>query len=156
MKLTTAELTYVRSQGLYVTEKCDGCGRLLNQTFRYTIAGKPEAYCSAACRDLVFFGDRREARKHSTPGKCAYCGATLEGKRRGALYCDEVCKKRLAKTRMVQSTAEPQVTGTPSLSNQRVAEAKNGGQGNPINHTRQPSKTRSAGPRPTHVDSGAS
>jgi hypothetical protein len=86
MKLAAAEIAYVRSQGLYITEKCDRCGKLLNQTFRYTIAGKPEAYCSAACRDLAFFGDHREARKHSTPGKCVYCGATLEGKRRGALY----------------------------------------------------------------------
>ena len=74
MKLTTSELVHVRAQGLYITEKCDGCGKLLNQTFRYTRAGKPEAYCSAAWRDLVFFGDRREARKHSAPGKCAYCG----------------------------------------------------------------------------------
>jgi hypothetical protein len=98
MKLTAAELACLRSQGVYIIEKCDGCGTLLNQTFRYTRAGKPEAYCSAACRDLVFFGDRREARKHSTPGKCVYCGATLEGKRRGALYCDEVCKKRVART----------------------------------------------------------
>ena len=85
MKLTASELFYVRSQGLYVTEKCDACGKLLNQTFRYTIAGEPEVYCSAGCRDLAFFGDTREAKKRSTPGKCVYCGATFEGKRRGAL-----------------------------------------------------------------------
>ncbi len=41
MKLTAAELTYLRSHGVYVTEKCDGCGKLLNRTVRYTIAGKP-------------------------------------------------------------------------------------------------------------------
>lgn len=98
MKLTTAELVRTRAQGLYVTEKCDGCGKLLNQILRYTIAEKPEAYCSAACRDLVFFDDRRKARKHSTPGKCMYCGATIEGKRRGALHFDEVCKKRVGRT----------------------------------------------------------
>ena len=120
MKLTATELAYVRSQGLYITEKCDGCGTLLNQTFRYTRAGKPEAYCSAACRDLVFFGDRREARKHSTPGKCVYCGATLEGKRRGALYCDEVCKKRVGRTGRAQSMAEPQITGTPDQMNEQL------------------------------------
>jgi len=83
MKLIAAELAYVRAHALCITEKCHGCGKLMNQPFRYTIAGNPEAYCSAACRDLVFFGDRREARKHSTPGKCVYCGATLDGKRRG-------------------------------------------------------------------------
>ena len=129
MKLTTAELAYVRSQGLYVTEKCDGCGKLLNETLRYTIAGKPEVYCSAGCRDLAFFGDTREAKKRSTPGKCVYCGANLEGKRRGALYCDENCKKRAARSGRAHSTAEPQITGTPTQSNERVANAKNGGQG---------------------------
>jgi len=118
MKLTTAELAFVRGKGLHITEICDGCGKLLNQTFRYRIAGKPEAYCSAACRDLVFFGDRREARKHFTPGKCAYCGATLEGKRRGALYCDEVCKKRVARTGRSQSTGNVKITGTSLQSNQ--------------------------------------
>jgi Fe-S-cluster-containing dehydrogenase component len=128
MKLTVAELAHVRSQGLYVTEKCDGCGALLNQTVRYTIAGKPEVYCSAACRDLAFFGDTREVKKRSTPGKCVYCGASLEGKRRGALYCDEICKKRAARAGRVQSTAEPQITGTPTQSNQRVTRPKVGGQ----------------------------
>ena len=42
MKLTSAELAYVRSQGLHLTEKCDGCGKLLNQALCYTIAGHPE------------------------------------------------------------------------------------------------------------------
>ena len=85
MKLTAAEFALVRSQGLYITGKCDACGKLLNQTFRYTITGKPEVYCSAGCRDFVFFGDTREAKKRSMPGKCLHCGAPLEGKRRGAL-----------------------------------------------------------------------
>lgn len=74
MELSTPELVYFRAQGLHITEKCNGCGKLLNQTIRYTIAGKPEVYCSAGCRDLTFFGDTREAKKRSTPGKCVYCG----------------------------------------------------------------------------------
>ena len=74
MKLTAAELAYVPSQGLHITDKCDVCGKLLNQSFRYTITRKPEVYCSGLCRDDVFFGSRREGRKHATPGKCAYCG----------------------------------------------------------------------------------
>ena len=78
MELSTPELVCVRSQGLRVTEKCDGCGKLLNQTVRYTIAGKPEVYCSAGCRDLAFFRDHREAKKHSTPGKCVACGTPTQ------------------------------------------------------------------------------
>jgi hypothetical protein len=121
MKLTDQELACVRSQGAYITEKCDGCAKPLNQATRYTIKDKPEVYCSAACRDFAFFGDRQEARKRSTPGKCAHCRASLEGKRRGALYCDETCKKRAAR---VQSTAEHQITGTPTQANERVADAR--------------------------------
>jgi hypothetical protein len=137
MKLTATELAYVRTQGLYITDKCDGCGKLLNQTIRYTILGKPEVYCSAGCRDLTFFGDTREATKHSTPGKCLYCRASLEKKRRGALYCDETCKKRVARSGRSRSTAEPQITGTPTQSNHRVADAKTVEQGDritPLSH----------------------
>jgi hypothetical protein len=85
MKLAAAEYAFVRSRGLYITEKCDACGKLLNQTLRYTVAGKPEVYCLAACRDLVLFGDPREAKKHCAPGKCVYGGATLEGKLRAQI-----------------------------------------------------------------------
>lgn len=142
MEISVHELTYVRTQGLYITEKCDGCGKLLNQTIRYTIAGKPGVYCSAGCRDLTFFGDSREAKKRSTPGKCVYCRATLEGKRRGALYCYETCKKRAARSGRDQSTAEPQITGAPTQPNQRVANPKNGGLGDCI--ARGPGPLRNA------------
>ena len=145
MKLTAAELASVRAQGLYITDKCDGCGKLLNQTFRYTIAGKPEVYCSAGCRDLAFFGDPREAKKHTTPGKCVYCRGTLEGKRRGALYCDEICKKRAARTGRAQSMAEPQITGTPPQLNQQVADAKTAEQGNRSTSRRQLSRSALGG-----------
>src|SRR5690242_19118998 len=124
MKLSVAELASVRVLGLYLTEKCDACGKASNQTFRYTISGRSEVFCSALCRDNAFFDDRREALKHSTPGMCAYCRANLEGKRRGALYCDEICKKRAAGT---DSTAEPKITGTPAQSNQRFRDRKNTG-----------------------------
>jgi|SRR5579864_4400089 len=125
MKLTSTELAYVRSQGLYVTESCDGCcGRLLNQAVRYTIAGKPEVYCSAACREVAFFANRLEAKKHSSPGRCVNCGAKLEGKRRGALYCDELCKKRVARRKEALPAARAQLSGTPVESNEQLAGAK--------------------------------
>jgi hypothetical protein len=73
MKLTATEFVYVRTQNLYINDKCDACGKLLNQTLRYKILGKPEVYCSAGCRDLTFFGHTREATKHSTPGRCVCC-----------------------------------------------------------------------------------
>ena len=94
MKLTATELAYVRSQGLYITEKCDECGKLLNQSSRYTIMDKPEVYCSAACRDRVFFDDSREAKKQASPRKCAVCGTSLQDMNRGALYCSNSCRMR--------------------------------------------------------------
>ena len=110
MKPTAAELTYVRSQGLYITEKCDACGKLLSQTLRYTIANKPEVYCSAACRDFVFFEDRHEAAKHATPGICTFCGAPLQDKRRGAIYCSDKCRKRAE--RKIITTGQPGLSRT--------------------------------------------
>ena len=106
MKLTAAEFAYVRSQGLHVTEKCDRCEKLLNQTVRYTIAGRAEVYCSAVCRDLEFFGDRHEAAKHASPGVCAFCGGSLQDKRRGAIYCSDKCRKR-AERKIITTTGQP-------------------------------------------------
>jgi len=93
MRLTAAEVARVRSQGLYITEKCDACGKLLNLTVCYTIAGRPEVYCSSICRDTTLFNDLHQAKKHATPGKCAYCGGRLTWKKRGSLFCDDTCRK---------------------------------------------------------------
>ena len=124
MKLIAEEIVYVRSQGLYLTEKCDGCEKVLNQTFRYTITGKPEVYCSAACRDFAFFGDRYEANKRANSGNCAYCAGTLKGKRRDALYCDDVCKKRANRKAKRMTVAEVEKAGKPTLSSQGFTGAK--------------------------------
>ena len=107
MKLTTAELASVRAQGLYITEKCDGCGKLLNQTFRYMIAGKPEVYCSAVCRDWVYFGDRYETRTQApSAGKPAgtlrkrqQCDQEFTDGRGKGLYCSGRCRLRAYRQR---------------------------------------------------------
>jgi endogenous inhibitor of DNA gyrase (YacG/DUF329 family) len=106
VKLTPTELAYVRSQGLYITEKCDGCGKLLNQTVRYTITGKPEVYCSAECRDKVFFSDSAEAKNHRSSRVCAVCGTSLQDKNRGALYCSNRCRMRDTRK---QNAATPKI-----------------------------------------------
>ena len=130
MRLAAAELAYVRSQGLYITEKCDECGELLNQSVRYTITGKPEVYCSAACRDSAFFGDRQEAKKDATPGKCRHCGGSLKGKKRGSIFCDDACRKALSRKIQRITTAEVEKSRTPTQSNQAVGDAKTVEQGN--------------------------
>jgi hypothetical protein len=141
MKLTALELAYVRAQGLYVTERCDGCGKLLNQTARYMIAGRREIYCSAVCRDLVYFSDRHEAEKRATPGKCLYCRGGLNDKKRGALYCDDVCRMRHSRNRKRTGTRQVERSRTPTQSNQALGDAKTIEQGNGINNRPQPLKT---------------
>jgi hypothetical protein len=127
MKLTATELASVRTQGPYITEKCDGCGKLLNQSFRYTITGRPEVYCSAACRDFAFFEDRREAKKQASPRRCVYCGAGLNGKKRDAIYCDAKCRMRANRAERSALPAKVEKSRTATQSNQGVIEAKNAG-----------------------------
>jgi len=107
MKLTTAEFACLRSQGLYITEKCDGCGTLLNQTMRFTINGKLEVYCSAVCRDRVYFGDRYETRTQApsagkpagTLRKCQQCDQEFTDGRGKGLYRSGRCRLRAYRQR---------------------------------------------------------
>ena len=124
MNLTAQELSYVRDQGLYVREKCDSCKAILNRSVRYTIAGKVEVYCSAKCRDGVFFEDQLERKKRSNPGRCANCGGPLQGKRRGAIYYDDICRKRHGQKNGGISTAGTQITRKPNQLNQQVRNPK--------------------------------
>ena len=58
MKLTSTESNEIKSQGLHVADKCDSCGKLLDQTIRYTRADrKGRVYCSAECCDLAGTGE---------------------------------------------------------------------------------------------------
>lgn len=114
MKLSTAELADVRSHGFYITEKCDGCGKLLNQTVCYMIAGRPEVFCSAECRDVVFFGDLKLAKKHAASRICSFCGASLHDRNRGALYCSDRCRKRYARKQNAGTSKNPDSALTES------------------------------------------
>ncbi|MCZ6625028.1 MAG: recombinase family protein [Deltaproteobacteria bacterium] len=124
MRLTVEEGTTIQSQGLYLTEKCDGCKTILNQSVTYTIAGKPEVYCSAKCRNRVFFENQLERKKRASPGRCANCGGPLQGKRRGALYCNDMCRKRYAKKNGGISTAGAEISRKSNQSNQQLANPK--------------------------------
>src|SRR6267154_2892651 len=84
MRLTTELQARVLSEhGLFVTESCDRCGKLLGAV-RFTRAGELGVWCSRKCRDGV-------AHDCCT---CQACGASLRGKRRGAKYCSDRCRKR--------------------------------------------------------------
>jgi hypothetical protein len=91
---------------------------------------------------LVFFGDRQEVMKRATPGKCAYCGGSLEGKKRDSIFCKDACRK--AHSRKIQriTTREGEKSRTPAQLNQEVRDAKTVDQGNCI--TRGPQSLRNA------------
>ncbi len=98
VKLSAAELAYVRSQGLYITEKCDECGKVLNQTVRYTSPGRPEVWCSAACQDKAMGWDRPGVRpKKSAPAfhmqVCQNCTKRFRAKHGDARFCSQRCQK---------------------------------------------------------------
>jgi hypothetical protein len=85
MRLTEEQSrALLAKHGLYVTEACDRCGKLLGPV-RFTRSGESGKWCSRLCRDGV---------EHKV-GVCRGCGASLEGKRKGALFCSDVCRMRL-------------------------------------------------------------
>ena|ERR1700726_489451 len=69
--------------GVYSLEACDRCGALLGSV-RWTTLGELGAWCSQKCRD----GIERQA------GVCQGCGVSLNGKRKGARFCSDVCRMR--------------------------------------------------------------
>jgi len=102
LKLTTYELAYLRSHGLYITEKCGGCGKLLNRSFQYTTANRPEVYCSAACQYKGMGWDRVRSQKAGTEKAippafvtpvCQRCQKRFRAKRRDAQFCSARCRQ---------------------------------------------------------------
>ena len=75
----------LRERGIWVTEACDRCRQLLGSV-RYTFRGQKGEWCSELCRDG----------EESKIGICRGCGASLKGKRRGAKWCNDSCRKRPA------------------------------------------------------------
>ena len=120
MKLTLMELGLLKPRGVYLTERCDCCRKLLNQSWHYTVAGKPEVFCSGLCRDTRFFSEARTARKYANPGHCSYCGANLAGRKRGTLFCDDGCRKGFARRGPITTTPRPQKSRTPDSWNQAL------------------------------------
>ena len=96
--LLTVQQSYALLEkfGVYVNECCDKCGAIAavfpvskgthgGVCKRFTRKNGLGVWCSRQCRDGI------EARE---PGTCRQCRAKLpDGKRRGALFCDDACRK---------------------------------------------------------------
>jgi hypothetical protein len=84
MRLTEAQSRELLAKyGAYVNEVCDKCRKILGP-IRFTRCGQTGEWCSKRCRD----GFERK------PGSCLGCGVPLNGKRKGAVFCSDVCRKR--------------------------------------------------------------
>jgi hypothetical protein len=87
MRLTEAQSReLLQTHGMYVAEVRDQCGQILGHV-RYTRRNEPGEWCSQVCRDGI----------HLKVGVCQGCGVSLNGKRRGAIYCDRTCRMRIVR-----------------------------------------------------------
>jgi hypothetical protein len=109
MKLTASELALVRSHGLYIKAKCDGCGKPLNMSYRYTTANRPEVHCSAACQDKAMGWDRVRSQKVATEKAtlppfvmlvCQRCQRRFRARRQDAKFCKDRCRQQARRKRL--------------------------------------------------------
>ena len=103
MRLTTEQsYALLEKRGCYASQACDKCGQILGPV-RFARRNDSGAWCSRDCRD--------GAAAHAQ-GTCKTCKAQLpEGKRRGAMYCDDACKQAA-----YRSKADARLSETPKLS----------------------------------------
>src|SRR5215831_2044768 len=85
MRLTPQRsYSLLEKHACFVSDACDKCGQILGLV-RFTRSGERGVWCSGEFRDGA--GAHR-------PGTCRHCKARLpEGKRRGAVFCDDACRK---------------------------------------------------------------
>jgi hypothetical protein len=97
MRLTTRQsCDLLAKHGCYLAEICDRCGQILGP-LRYTRRGDHGVWCSRECRD---------GKEAHTPRTCKHCKAKLpEGKRRGAMYCDDSCKEAAHRSKAAIQTS---------------------------------------------------
>jgi len=75
MKLTTTELSVLRSQGAFITERCDLCGKVLNQIGATRSLAGPK--CSARPSAVTLDSSPRRERRGSTRPQDAVRTAVL-------------------------------------------------------------------------------
>jgi hypothetical protein len=136
MKLTKEQSQRLsRERGIWVTNACDKCGKLLGAV-RWTQKGEPGEWCSAACRDGITvsapapnragagFGEgterKRPIREKANIGRI---GARQAG--RPKKHASNAEKQRSYRCRLKSSLA---LRNTPSecVENTQLADAKNG------------------------------
>lgn len=110
-------------RGIWVTEACDSCGKLLGSV-RWTRKSEPGEWCSAECRDGIAIP---ETASNVQAKRCLECGVPLHGKRSDSEFCSDVHSKRYR--RRHKSSASKKCRNSPdtSIRKQGLTEAQNGG-----------------------------
>jgi hypothetical protein len=117
MKLTRNQSQkLLHERGIWITEACDKCGRLLGFV-RWNRRGEPGEWCSTECRDGI-----RVFLKANTRC-CRECGVSLDGKRSDSEFCSDVHRKRFAKSATSQNRRF--IAETP-IGKQGLTKAENG------------------------------
>jgi|SRR6516165_12547549 hypothetical protein len=109
--------TLLHERGMWITEACDKCGRLLGSV-RWTRKNEPGEWCSAECRDGI-----RVARKANT-GRCRECGVVLEGKRVDSEFCASAHRMRF--NRRSRKGQEREISANMPIGKQGLTKAENG------------------------------
>ena len=121
MRLTDAELAYVRSLGLFITKRCDSCGKVLNQTFRYTMPDRPETWCSRSCQDKAMGWDGAVIERKASARPASYlcvcqkesCGRQFTSARKESAYCSERCSQWERRKLMRDGRRQEQEASSP-------------------------------------------
>ena len=99
MRISEEQLNSVRQFGLHVTERCDACGRLLNQAFRYMRPGHTEVWCSEACQDKAMGWNRAQRKSRDRPAfrlkvcQRTGCAKKFRATRQDARFCSARCRQ---------------------------------------------------------------
>lgn len=120
MKLTREQSQkLLRERGIWITEACDKCGKLLGSV-RWTRKGEPGEWCSAQCRD----GIKASATQPADSKTCMECGVPLTGKRSDSEFCSRTHLMR--HRRKLQTVQKAENSGNTPIAKQRLTRAENG------------------------------
>jgi hypothetical protein len=121
MKLTREQSQkLLRERGIWVTEACDKCRKLLGSV-RWTRRGEPGEWCSSLCRD----GSPEIRRPNSKT--CRECGGSLTGKRADSEFCDEAHSKRYRRREQSKTAQNREIIPDTPIGKQGLTGAQNSG-----------------------------
>ena len=100
MLLNTEQISAVAKLGLYLTHRCDQCGKVLNQSYYYCIRAEDNVrWCSRECQNKAMgWIESPAAIKATSPRPeiqriCGNCDKKFITVARNGKYCSRRCEK---------------------------------------------------------------